>query len=271
MPIRPFKEIPRNSVEWAKFFRSTEVTPDPDTVGSDSIVDRSVTFQKIQEVQPDRLLGRDTSPAGSVQELTVGGGLEFTGAGIQRSAFTGDITVAAGSTVTAFRSVAATSVIGRSANTEGTPADITATTNGHYFRRSGDVLGFDAIADADIPANFARQTSGTFSGILTGCTTNPSGTIRWVKVGSLVCLYIPTIVGTSNTTDCTITGLPASLFPAIEQVCVARLQDNSVIAFGLVGVDAAGVINLYTGPDGGVFTNVNQKGIFRTTITYLIT
>jgi hypothetical protein len=46
----------------------------------------------------DRLLGRDTAGAGAVEELTVGGGVEFTGSGsIQRSAISGDVVIAAGS------------------------------------------------------------------------------------------------------------------------------------------------------------------------------
>jgi hypothetical protein len=46
----------------------------------------------------DRLVGRDTAGAGDSEELTVGGGVEFTGSGgIQRSALTGDVTASAGS------------------------------------------------------------------------------------------------------------------------------------------------------------------------------
>lgn len=57
-----------------------------------------VTYAKIQNVSAtDRLLGRDTAGAGDVEELTVSGGLEFTGTGIQRSALTGEVTASAGS------------------------------------------------------------------------------------------------------------------------------------------------------------------------------
>lgn len=60
-----------------------------------------VTYAKIQNVSAtDRLLGRDTAAAGDIEELTVGGGIEFTGSGgIQTSAFTGDATKTAGGTV----------------------------------------------------------------------------------------------------------------------------------------------------------------------------
>lgn len=53
----------------------------------------------------DRLLGRDTAATGAVEEITVGGGIEFTGSGgIQTSAFTGDVTKTAGGTATTIAS-----------------------------------------------------------------------------------------------------------------------------------------------------------------------
>jgi hypothetical protein len=53
------------------------------------------------------------------------------------------------------------SVIGRSLNTTGSPSDVQASTNGHYLRRSGDVLSFGAIAEPDIPASIARDSEVT--------------------------------------------------------------------------------------------------------------
>lgn len=52
-------------------------------------------------VSTDRLAGRDTAGTGALEEISVGGGLEFTGSGgIQRSALTGDATASAGSNAT---------------------------------------------------------------------------------------------------------------------------------------------------------------------------
>ena len=57
------------------------------------------TEADIQLGAADRLVGRDTAGAGAAEEITVGGGIEFTGSGgIQTSAFTGDVTKAAGGT-----------------------------------------------------------------------------------------------------------------------------------------------------------------------------
>lgn len=72
------------------------------TVATAGIANDAVTYAKMQNVSAtDRLLGRDTAAAGDVEELTVAGGLEFTGSGgIQRSALTGDVTASAGSNAT---------------------------------------------------------------------------------------------------------------------------------------------------------------------------
>lgn len=57
-----------------------------------------IAVTKLANIASDRLLGRDTASSGAIEELTVGGGIEFTSSGgIQRSAVSGDITIAAGS------------------------------------------------------------------------------------------------------------------------------------------------------------------------------
>lgn len=108
MPLRPFRRIPSDLLEWDRFFQSVEVNPDDGSVTEDTIEDGAVTYAKIQNVTPDRLLGRDTAPAGQVQELTASGGIEFTGSGIQRSALTGDVTASAGSNATTIANNAVT-------------------------------------------------------------------------------------------------------------------------------------------------------------------
>lgn len=65
-----------------------------------TIDNNAVTYGKMQDMTTDRLLGRDTAGSGDPEELTVGGGIEFTGTGIQRSALTGAITASAGSGAT---------------------------------------------------------------------------------------------------------------------------------------------------------------------------
>lgn len=75
------------------------------SIGATQIAADGVTFAKIQNISTDRLIGRDTASSGDPEEISVGGGLEFTGSGgIRRSALTGDASASAGSntvTVTA--------------------------------------------------------------------------------------------------------------------------------------------------------------------------
>ncbi len=74
-----------------------------------TIANDSVSFAKMQEITTDRLIGRDTASTGNPEEISVGGGLEFTGsAGIQRSALTGDVTATAGSAATTIANDAVT-------------------------------------------------------------------------------------------------------------------------------------------------------------------
>lgn len=46
-----------------------------------NITNSAVSLSKIQSISTDRLLGRDTTGTGTVEELTVGDGLQFTGTG----------------------------------------------------------------------------------------------------------------------------------------------------------------------------------------------
>lgn len=61
----------------------------------------SVTYSKIQNVATDRLLGRDATGSGDVEEISLDDTLEFTGTGsIQRAALSGAISASAGSNTT---------------------------------------------------------------------------------------------------------------------------------------------------------------------------
>ena len=111
------------------------------TTGSQAkanVPDDAITFAKMQNIATDRLLGRDTASSGNVEELTVGGGVEFTGSGgIQRSALTGDVTASAGSGSTTIASAAVSlakmanlaqdQVIGRVTASTGVPETFTIT------------------------------------------------------------------------------------------------------------------------------------------------
>jgi hypothetical protein len=130
--------------------------------------DNSITYVKLQDVTASpRLIGRGTAGAGDPEEITLGTGLTMTGTTL--SAATGgvtdgdkgDITVSGGGVTwtidanavdnTKLRDGGALSVIGRSANSSGDPADIAATAaSGAVLRESANVLGFGQVATAGI-------------------------------------------------------------------------------------------------------------------------
>jgi uncharacterized protein YjlB len=72
----------------------------------------------------------------------------------------------AGVTDAKLRNSTALSVIGRSANTTGVPADIASSTDGHVLRQSGTTLGFGTVATAGI-ANGAVTESKISRSVLT--------------------------------------------------------------------------------------------------------
>jgi hypothetical protein len=182
MPIRPFKTIPKDSVEWARFFQQTEVSPDPDSVGAEQLQDGSVTFSKIQPVQPNRIIGRATSPAGTAEELTVGGGLEIDSGSLRRSALTGDVSASAGSGTTTIASNAVTyakmqdltasdRLLGRQSPGAGDPEEIVCTAAGRALIDDANASAQRTTLGLGTAATQNTGTSGANVPLLNGTNT----------------------------------------------------------------------------------------------------
>jgi hypothetical protein len=106
-----------------------------------TVAANAVTFAKMQQIATDRLLGRDSLLTGDIEQLTVGGGVEFTGSGgIQTSAFTGDVTKAAGGTATTIANGAVTMA---KISATGTPG------SGNFLRGDGSWQAVPALTDGD--------------------------------------------------------------------------------------------------------------------------
>jgi len=131
----------------------------------------TVTFAKIQNIATDRLIGRDTAASGSVEEISVGGGLEFTGAAaIRRSALTGDVTAGVGSNSTTIANDAVTfakmqdltdaRLVGRASGAPGDPEHISVAAP---LTLAATVLGFDAAADLSNNARVAVRKNSAGS------------------------------------------------------------------------------------------------------------
>lgn len=117
--------------------------------------------------------------------------------------------------------------------------------------------------DATSEAYINDYEEGSFTGTLTGCTTSPTGTIKFTRDGDQVSLYVAAdITGTSNTTAATITGIPAGLQPGNSQRFNCLVKDNTVNVAGYALV-AAGTMTLYTSAAFGStsFTGSGTKGL----------
>lgn len=84
---------------------------------------------------------------------------------------------ATGVTNTKLRWSAATSVIGRSAATSGSPADITAANDHEVLRRSGTTIGFGQLTPSSMTQWMTQGTAVTASGTSVDFTSLPS----WIK------------------------------------------------------------------------------------------
>lgn len=145
-------------------------------IGTTGLLDNSVSLAKMADMATSSLIYRKTAGTGDPEVNTLATlktdlGLSGTNSGDQTITLSGDVSgTGTGAITTTLRNGAATSVIGRSANSSGTPADIAASASGQVLRRNGTTLQFDVPSSSFSP---------TF---LNGDTTGPTDSTTWVSV-----------------------------------------------------------------------------------------
>lgn len=103
---------------------------------------------------------------------------------------------------------------------------------------------------------------------ITGLTTTPTAQWRYQIATGIVTLYTQTLNGISNTTACTLTGLPPLIRPTNSQTVLITVQENGTIQSGKGVIDNSGVITLSSTVAGGAFTASGSKGFIGCVITY---
>ena len=175
------------------------------------------------------------------------------------------------------RDSAALSVIGRSANSTGVPADIVAALDGQFLRRSGGVVGFGAITTPDLPTStvsnakfYDSPTEFVITGIVPLDNTIPqngegqqiiSGTITPSKTTSKI-LGILSLNGDGTTTS-VFAAFRDLVADAISSTWVQAISSSSLVAFQFIDTPATTSLVTYTircgpGQAGTLYINRNN-------------
>jgi hypothetical protein len=109
---------------------------------------------------------------------------------------------------------------------------------------------------------------GNFTATLTGCTTAPTATARYEVDNGIVTLTVPGVTGTSNSTSCTLTGLPVAIQPPGAVFGSSMLLlDNGVRATEQCSV-SGDTLTLYRNDSTTGFTASGTKGTRACVIQY---
>jgi len=152
----------------------------------------------------------------------------------------------------------------------------TLTVNGSVLGGNLGVSRITLVSDGTVYRVRELFDKGTYSATLNGCTTSPTVTVTYSRNNDSVDLRHNSIFAISNSTACTITGMPAHIRPSSTVFCpILTVLDNSLDHPGGIKIDAAGLWTLYF--YSGIttltttFTNGNNKGTgSEIAISYLI-
>ena len=178
------------------------------------------------------------------------------------------------------RDSAALSVIGRSANSTGVPADIVAGADGRFLRRSSSVLGFGAIVADDLPAGTVLnakfyQTGNEFviTDVIPLDNTTPQngegqqiilGTITPTKTTSKI-LGIVSLNGDGDGESTVVAAFRNLVAAAIDSTWVKDIRYSSLVAFQFIDTPATTSSVTYTircgpGDEGTLYVNRSNTG-----------
>lgn len=177
----------------------------------DTNASHNLTFAPGSDLTANRTLTITTGDADRTLTISGNATVSGTNTGDQTITLTGDVTgsgtgsfaatIAANAVSNAkLRQSAGLSVIGRSANTTGDVADITAANDGEVLRRSGTAIGFGTVATAGIAddaVTFAKFQNITDNRLL-GRSAGSSGDMQEITVGSGLSLSGGTLSATGG-------------------------------------------------------------------------
>lgn len=137
--------------------------------------------------------------------------------------------------------------------------------NTGFYRDTADQI---AISLGGTTAGQIAQ--GSFTGTLTGCTTSPTATFSYQRVGKMVFLWCSAnLTATSNATTMTVTGFPAIITPAVDTSCPGYVDstDNGVAVIGMAVMRTTSIMAFFRNQVSGTniinstWTNSGTKGL----------
>jgi hypothetical protein len=204
---------------------------------------------------------------GDVRNAIAGPGITITGnlaspyatisaGGGGAVAFTGPVSFSGGVTITGPGTVIKTGLLIETSGGVSTfvvTGSVTGTTVEGYGPTAGGLV------------NMTPDT-GTFTVTLTGCTTSPTATAVWARIGNLVILALPALTGTSNTTSMTMTGLPTEIQPSRDQLLpLPSIESGGAIITtadsGVEVVASSGSLFFFVNNSFSGFGNTLLKGL----------
>jgi hypothetical protein len=128
------------------------------------------------------------------------------------------------------RHSAALSVVGRTANTSGAPADIAAANDGEVLRRSGTAVGFGTVATAGIAD--AAVTAAKLSGAQTGAAPI-FGVRAWAKFAGQSSNGACVVNASGNVTS--VTRISSGEYEVVMATALSPDANYAVLATGMSG------------------------------------
>jgi hypothetical protein len=123
-------------------------------------------------------------------------------------------------------------------------------------------VSFDGISQLSV------YDANSFQVTLIGARTDTI-TILYTKIGNIVTLYFPQVIGTAAA-NATITtpAIAADIRPQAETFFILRGQENSALLPIAVQLATSGVIT-FANVDGAAFTNAAGCGFYGSSVSYL--
>jgi len=138
------------------------------------------------------------------------------------------------------------------------------------------VNGTNACLSDGTNCSGGAVTTGSYTGAVSGCTTDPAPSISYAKFGPIVVITIPAFSCTSNSTAFSVSGAPSTIRPASASggtmmMPFATNNGTNSVGTSTAAMSSAGVLSFGIGAPSGqlsAWVSSGTKGVFLSTMTY---